>query len=439
MRVLLYSMHRLRHRSWEIKAGPPSTAVSLGGTSPAELRSGPLHCAALVEGRVRVEGDEPDAIVLGMQPCNLQLALLAICCASLVPATGTAETYAYGAAELSGLTPAGHGILIIDADFGERDQPAPRLTLNTDTLTAVMEDIPAPGDGIRLDVGVSGEAAIAGLLTDYYVAGERLPEYGFEASWAGPFVQLRRQIDDRHFLLSRTHTRRWWFGLPGQDYPNVLLPKNYTSVEQTVAYTYWGFDPDPSHSDAHRLFWRYRGFGFGAEATAELRSNSAQWVTRLPTRNVPSRRQFRARQWAAVGGQLGTSIRAQVKQTARVGFGEDDMTRGRIGGFNPYSVDLAGAPWPAFLSSRVVSGHASLHWNLYGDAELGVVVDHVRLSDPRRLGLGSEWGGLTGGGLFLDHRAGPWQIDIRIGALAPSKWMREAVHVGAFGGFGRSF
>jgi hypothetical protein len=104
----------------------------------------------------------------------------------------------------------------------------------------------------------------------------------------------------------------------------------------------------------------------------------------------------------------------------------------------PYAIRLAGAPWPAFLSSRVLAGHADLALRVWRDIEVGLASDVVWLDDPARTGA-RTMGTLAGAGGFLDARMGAWQLDVRVGLLAPSSWMLDSPQINGFVGVGTAF
>ena len=97
---------------------------------------------------------------------------------------------------------------------------------------------------------------------------------------------------------------------------------------------------------------------------------------------------------------------------------EDDLTRVRIGGMNPYVVPLAGAPWAALLADSFIAIQMSWHFRIYRELELGFLADGLAMSDPRRIG-DRELGMLGGLGLFIDFQMGSFQLDLR-GGWTPS-------------------
>lgn len=364
------------------------------------------------------------------------VALVAVLFGLSAPAS--AESYGLVAGELR-VSPDldGNGIAIAQGNFSLGKERRLQVTYNTDTLDVAVDRIPL-GGRTTLRAGVAGEAILAGVLTNYFRRGESVPELGFSASWVALYGELAHRLADRQFLTWRVTGRRWFFGEGPSTAQSFILPEDFVALEQKLSWTWWGFRDDPSTRQAHRLFWRLRGFGFGVQAESHLRSRAAAWGGRDDLRNDPARHQVIGTQWAAVGVPLAGDWRLQLREEARVGSGGDDLTRRRVGGFNPYAVNLAGAPWPAFLSQDLVAGHASVHWNAWADSEVGVLGDLVYLRDPARDGSG-QLGALGGIGAFLDYRQGPWQGDLRVGWTLPNPWLASDAHVGVFAALGRSF
>lgn len=360
--------------------------------------------------------------------------ILAALVVVLPASSAAADVSVGGLADASfGAQAGGHGAGLIDWRHGVGIGTAV-VTLNTDTVRAGLHRVRL-ADGLQLEAQIAGQALLAGVSSDYWVRGELLPDRGFASSWLGGHVQLAQRVGRRQVTTVRIAPRRHLFGAGEQT--SIRVPDDFTVVEQAVGYTYWGFDPDVMDWRPHQWFLRLRGFGFGAEAQSHLRSRTGRWGHPDDPRNDPAATIFIASQWAALGVDLAPGLRLQFREEARVGFGEDDITRQRIGGQNPYVVQLAGAPWPGFLSSHVLAGHVSLHWNAFGQSELGVAADVVALDDPGRTGS-DDFGVLGGGALFADLRFGRWQVDARVGAAVPTRWLEGDLNVGVLLGVGLS-
>ena len=94
----------------------------------------------------------------------------------------------------------------------------------------------------------------------------------------------------------------------------------------------------------------------------------------------------------------------------------DDLVRLRVGGLNPYSVPLAGAPWAGYLAGEFAAVDASLHVRVWRDHEVGVVVDGVVLDDVHRTRRADGAHRRARRHRRLRRRAlGSWQLDVRGG------------------------
>ncbi|HEX9105537.1 MAG TPA: hypothetical protein VF997_25170 [Polyangia bacterium] len=351
------------------------------------------------------------------------IAALAAVVAIVVPATAAAALHhaiaLAGGGELSG-SPAigGHGFGLVRYDLdGLPRQSHFAAELNTDTLRVSY-------DRLRLgpvEVGVSaaGEVLIAGLLTDYYRDGRNDPARGFYASYAFAGAYAKMGVG-AHFFELAAAARRWFFARAGDTSAALTLPPEAWVGELRLRYTLWMLRPDPSLYQAQRLHARLRGVALGVELGLDERSQASPWGARdvafTPSdpRNAPGSSIFLARQWLRAGVALHPRVRVQVDEVATWMWNEDDLVRLRVGGFNPYSVPLAGAPWAGYLAGKLAAVDASLHVRVWRDHEVGVVADGVVLDDPRRT-ADSGVGVLGGVGAFVDARVGAWQLDVRGG------------------------
>lgn len=297
------------------------------------------------------------------------------------------------------------------------------LELNTDTLRANYAV--RLGERVEAGVGLAGEALLAGLLDDYWQDGRVIEERAFFASYVAAHAGVKIRIEDRTYFEVLATGRRWIFGESDTTAAAFELPPDTWVFEPRVRYTWWGLGDDAGWRDRHRPFPRLRGLAASVEIGTDVRADDRAWGARDPDaferpdpRNDPGRLIFRVRQQIRAGWQVHPAVRTQLVEHAAFGVGEDDLTRDRIGGLNPYSVPLAGAPWAAFLSERHVAGLWSGHVRLLGDLEVGPLATAVVLQDPERTGAndaGVHWG--VGG--LADWRAGPWQVDLR-GGWSPS-------------------
>jgi hypothetical protein len=299
------------------------------------------------------------------------------------------------------------------------------LELNTDTLRVGW-------DGIRvgrfeLGVQAAGEVLIAGLLTNYYVDGRNDQRRGFYASYAALHGFAKLHVKP-HYLELAVGGRRWFFSHASSTQPGLVLPPEAWVGEVRLRYTLWQVRPDRSLWEAQRLHARISGIAFGVELGLDERSDAAPWGA--DPRNQPSRHGILVRQWMRAGVELGRRVRLQLDEIACWMWGEDDLNRQRVGGMNPYSVPLAGAPWAGYLAGKLAALHASLHVRVRHEHELGVIADAVVLEDADRLGPLGRPDVLAGVGVFADVRVKSWQIDLRAG------WSPTLTPGSPLGGFG---
>lgn len=328
----------------------------------------------------------------------------------------------------------GHGILIVDAQH-RAGETGPRwhANLNTDTLRLAVRDVEM-GPQTTLDVELGGEAFIAGLLTEYWVLGERVPAGGFTASWLSASATIRRTLGTRHFLDARWGSRAWLFGSTALTDPPP--PRGFRGLEFAVGYTYWGFRPDWSLQSPAAFRKRLDGVGFGFWFEAHLRDRREIWGARAEDRNAPTSPSLSGKHWLGAGFKASDVLRVQLQLEGFYGAGVDDLSRARVGGMTPYAIQVAGTPWPAFLASRALGAHASIHAVAFGNSELGIELDVAGLDDPARRGE-DDWGWLAGGALFGDLRLGTWSLDARVGVTPANRWLGDRTGWGVFVGVGR--
>lgn len=327
----------------------------------------------------------------------------------------------------------GFGIL------GWQNQPAhndPHITieLNTETLLLSLERLRF--GNLVLGASLKGEALIAGVLTAYYQNGKLFNAGGFNASYMEASLHATFIMSASHNIRLILRGRKWWFGRTQDSSSELQLPADSWVFEPRLRYTFWNLRHDAAISDRYRLFPRITGTAAGLTLGADFRSHSDQWGLQSggvfsDPRNRPGDPILLLRQWSAWGTPLAQGLRLQLGQQFAWGEGEDDLTRMRIGGLNPWVVPVAGLPWAALLSGRFVAGQAGLHVALGGSHELGLLLHGVWLQDPGRTGA-EEWGGAGGGGLHLDLRTDSMQLNLLVGIAFPAAWQNEPPHLAAF-------
>lgn len=313
----------------------------------------------------------------------------------------------------------GHGFGLVRYDLdGLPRRSHFAAELNSDTLRLSYDRLRV--GPVEFGVAAAGELLIAGLLTDYYRDGVSDGARGFYASYAAAAAFAKLGVGP-HFVELALTARRWFFTRAGDTAAAFTLPPDAFVGELRLRYTLWMLAPDPSLYQPQRLYARLRGIALGVELGLDARSDATPWGARDPAafappdpRNAPGRIILGARQWLRAGVAVHARVRLQLDETATWMWHEDDLMRARIGGFNPYSVPLAGAPWAGYLAGKFAAVDASMHVRVWREHEVGVVADGVVLADPRRTG-DSGVGIVAGIGAFVDARFGAWQVDVRGG------------------------
>lgn len=317
----------------------------------------------------------------------------------------------------------GHGVALV-AWEGEAwvGGGRPWVEYNTDTLRVGLADVKL-GERLLMGVTLTGEYAISGLLIDHFAAGENLRERGFYASHLEFEAWVKHLYPVGAWAELSVSGRRWFFAAGDETDPALVLPPEAWVLQPRVRLGLWRLRSLDEHG-GRRLFMRLDGWAMGVEGGVELRSTARAWGAIGPAFAVPDGRNDpagvipQARQWALLGVPVGGWGRLEVEERAGIGFGEDDLSRVRVGGMNPYVVPIPGAPWAAWLSEAYVSGRVGLPVEVGGGLEVGPTVGAAWLRDPDRAGrdgMGAVWGaGATAQGWW-----GPWQLDVR-GGVSPT-------------------
>lgn len=319
-----------------------------------------------------------------------------------------------------------HGFVLVDARLPDVARGRLHLLFNTDTLQAGLESIRLADGKLELSFVARGEALLAGLLFDYYRQGERDLGRTFFASYAQLLPSVKWHPADRHSLELVLGMRQWFFGRRDATDDDFTLPRDTFVFEPRLNYTYWRIRAPGTEWEGHRFHPRIEGVAFGLSLGLDRRTRRGPWGASIggttDPRNDPGEVIFTARQWLYAGKRLSPIVRLQFEEHASYGAGEDDLTRNRIGGMNPYVVPVAGLPWAAFLSEDVVSVRAALHLRPRADSshEFGVGLDGAIVSDARRNGDRSHVSGAGGGYAFADLRFGRWAVHGRVAYAYPS-------------------
>ena len=315
--------------------------------------------------------------------------------------------------------------------------------INTDTLRLSIDRVPLVPDLLEAGVRVSGEVRFAGLLVDYYRDGKRDPARGFEASFVHVEAHLKASLPANNYLEAAVGLRRWFFDSMSSTDPAFVLPDASWVVEPRLRYTYWDLGHDLAWRDRHRLFPRVRGLAFGMELGLDWRSNTSAWgaidlvAFGVPDlRNDPDAIILSLRQWLRFGWQLHDRVRTQVFQSLAVGRGEDDLTRARLGGLNPYVVPIAGIPWAGYVSGQFLAAENSWHFRLLERLEAGFMINAALIEDADRYGQNDAYQAEVGVGLFVDYRFWDFQLDVRAGWSPTHDEVDPSGAVALFAAFG---
>lgn len=323
----------------------------------------------------------------------------------------------------------GNGWALVDAQrTGLAAGGRLHLLYNTDTVVVGFEGMRFANGKIELSIVGKGEALLSGLLFAYRQQGERNSGRSFYGSYAQLMPSMKWHFAPRHSLELVTGVRQWFFGRMSSTDDTFVLPPNTFVFEPRLGYTYWDVKAGSEEWEAHRFYPRITGITVGVQLGLDVRSDRRAWGYdtgggQTDPRNRPGMPVMMARQWMYAGVALGQWGRLQLEEHASWGHGEDDLTRNRAGGMNPYVIPLAGLPWATFLSERLVAGQASLHVKLGASAhEAGVAVNGGAFNDPYRTGQLMSFGGAGGAEAFVDLRFGGWQLYGRFGMAFPSPW-----------------
>lgn len=318
-----------------------------------------------------------------------------------------------------------HGALMLAYDVDELPAGARfGVEYNTDTLRLTYDGVRL-SDKAELGGQLTGEVFIAGLSRDYFRDGTTELDRVYLASYAHARAWLKLEVQTRTFFTIEAGARRWFFSASDDTGDAFELPPDTWVFEPRLHWAWWGLNDDAGWTDRHRLYPRARGAAIGFSAELDLRDETRAWGARDPAafdpadpRNDPEPVAIRGVQWLRAGWQLHERVRTQFEESARIASGEDDTNRARVGGLNPYSVNVAGVPWAHYLTDDYAAVAWSWHLRVWGDLEVGPLADAVVMRDIHRTG-DTDVDLVWGAGAFADWRAGKWQVDVR-GGWSPS-------------------
>lgn len=372
---------------------------------------------------------------------------LAAAVAMLTSATTVAQPESWHAAALGGgeltLGPqlTGHGWASFDSvGEGIVGNGNLRLFYNTTKLHAGIERLTFADGKLAFFGFVEGEAVISQLLNDYFERGRRISERGFKASYLLLDTKLQWYPGDHQTLELIVAARHWWFGPRDNTSDAYALPPDTWVFEPRIGYNFWKIDVPAHEWEAHRIFPRIEGIAVGITGGFDLRSDVRPWGLD-DGRNDPGKVQYSVSQWLRAGWRLGPLVRLQLDEWGNYGWRQDDITRRRIGGVNPYVIPVPGLPWTGLISERLLAAQLGLHLKVKESSqhELGLLVGGGAFNDVTRTGDLNAYGGAGGVSLHGDLRFGPtgrYQVNIRVSYGFPTPWLLEPPYFAGLLAFG---
>ncbi|MBW2507178.1 MAG: hypothetical protein JRE81_00970 [Deltaproteobacteria bacterium] len=379
------------------------------------------------------------------------LAAIGALVVATAPAVGTAEPSKWHAAVLAGgelnFAPrldnqlGGHGWAGFDS-VGEGIVGGGNLRLfyNTTKLHAGIERLPFADGKLAFFAFLEGEAVISQLLNDYFEQGRRISDYSIKASYAMLHTKLQWYPGKHQTLEIVAPVRHWWFGDRSTTSESFTLPADTWVFEPRIGYNFWKIDSPPEEWESHRVFPRIRGIAVGIDGGLDVRSDSRSWGLD-DGRNDPGKVMYSVAQWLKAGWQFGRFVRLQLDQWGNYGWRQDDITRRRIGGANPYVIPAPGLPWPVLISERLFAGQLGLHLKAKESSqhEFGLLVAGGAFNDVYRVGALGRYGGAGGFTAFGDLRFGPtgrYQVNIRGSWAFPTVWLEGPPYVSLLAALG---
>lgn len=315
-----------------------------------------------------------------------------------------------------------------------------RAFWNTDKIHVGIERLTFAQGKLAFFTFLEGEIVLAQLLRDYFQQGLKISEFGFNASYVLWSNKLQWYPGKYHTLEVLLPVRRWWFYAKGNTSPTYVLPPDTWSFEPRIGYVYWNVTSPRSEFEAYRVYPRIEGIAVGVRGGLDVRSRSRTWGLD-DGRNDPGRVIYLTRQWLRAGWQFAPLARIQLAQWGSYGWGEDDITRERVGGTSPYVVPIPGLPWTGLVSERLFSGELGIHLRAKPESphEFGALVAGGAFNDVRRVGALGRFGGTGGVALFADLRFGKnerYQVNMHFSYGFPVEWLLDNPYFAGLLAFG---
>jgi hypothetical protein len=260
------------------------------------------------------------------------------------------------------------------------------LEFNTDTLGAVLDAWNVGFPGLSLGVFGRTEALLALVSSAPVFSGVARRDLGFFASYAQAGARVAYTTLEHLTLEGEAAVRGWWFMRSLDSDKNLRLSRPFVAIEPRLRIKWVSLVPDEGRLGL------YQGLALVLETGADLRSQTTPWGgleggppdprNALPADALPRRVLLTGRAAMPVMRMGWLSARAE----GGWGLDEDDLTRARVGGMNPYVVEMPGAAWGEFVTERFGAVHMELGLRPKGFLYVGVAGHAAVVNDPERRG-----------------------------------------------------
>lgn len=304
---------------------------------------------------------------------------------------------------------------------------------NTDTLSADVTAYDVGLPGITVAAFGRAEALLAGVNNNPIFDGETKADRGFGASYVLAGARTSYTTLGHLSVEAELAGRAWVFNPMPATQPHFRLPTPYASAEPRVRLKW--LDAPRGREDLGLP----RGLAMVLELGADIRALNEPWggtTDEEPDpRNSLAQGAVAQRMVAAMvaGGRPLKRLQWYVTGNAGWGTGEDDITRTRVGGQNPYTVNMPGAAWGEFLAARYLA--ASVHAGVLAKPFLyvGVGLHGAAVDDPARKGDTDDVGVLRG--LSTEIRVGFLKYFLLRAQVGGNMDVRRGNRTGALGAF----
>ncbi|MEW5849312.1 MAG: hypothetical protein AB2A00_10885 [Myxococcota bacterium] len=260
------------------------------------------------------------------------------------------------------------------------------LDFNTYKMGIFLRANELVGTGLSTTVFVRGEWMLTGLFVHHMKNGDNLRERGFIGYYGLAGARTAYKIMGPLSAEVELSGRQWFFHNGLRTARGFALPANFSALEPRFRLKLVDIQYE------QRNLGLPRGLGAVVELGADVRLGSRSWghVKGEPPDPRNQGGDHRLPRRVNARGTFGTPLPGRLWLTlqSEVGYGldEDDVTRTRIGGMNPFSVNLPGAAWGEYWSERFGAVHGELGILATPFLYAGFSAHGVVLNDPRREG-----------------------------------------------------